>query len=693
MSFFAELKRRNVFKVGIAYLVGAWLLIQVSDILLDNIGAPSWVLQALFVVLLVGFFICVFVAWAFELTPEGIKRESDVDRSQSIAKQTGRKLDFIVIGVLVIAAGYFFWESRLAEKGSEPLAVEVPTQTSDSLQENRAPTPAGTPVQSAGSPLGEKSIAVLPFTNRSPNDDDIYFTDGVHDDLLTQLAKIGAFSVISRTSVMEYRDTEKNMKDIAAELGVANVMEGAVQRAGNRVRINVQLIDADTDEHLWAEVYDRELTAENLFDIQSEIAQAIANALHATLTKSEIALVSDAPTNSVEAYELFIQANSFESSSTLNSRKPAIDLYEEALRIDPQFKLAWLGLSKAHIDRFWDKGDLIDRQKSREALDKARAIDSDFPELYLAEGGYWYWGHLDYDKAIAYLQKAITLMPGNANAHMWLGWASRRAGEWDQAVVSMAESVRLNPRDTYNWSEFGQTFTVLHRFEEGRQKLDMAAALDPGDFWTKAVSAQLAINLNGDIETALSLLAESEYEVQLDSIEAQMDILMLAGDLEYVLQKARGLPEEIEVRRKVITLRQSWEAQALFFMGRHEEAAYTAMVGLERLQVLRDKLGDDFRIHMAQAQLMALAGDHDQLVAQVKLARDSEPADAMDRFTNDFRYARMLAIAGMTDETIALLEPLFKPPSIVSVYWVDLDPAFNDIRVEARFVEMMDRHR
>jgi TolB-like protein len=438
MSLITELKRRNVFRVGVAYAIVAWLLIEVAHTAFPTLQLPGWTTTLVTVLLIMGLPVALVIAWAFELTPDGIKRDSDVDRTESTTHVTGRKLDFAIIGLLVIAVVFMFVDNYVLE--AEPEQAEVATErVSGGVRGKR-----------------EASIAVLPFTNRSPNPDDIYFTDGVHDDLLTQLAKIGAFSVISRTSVEEYRDTAKNLKEIASELGVANVMEGAVQRAGNRVRINVQLIDAGSDENLWAEVYDRELTTENLFDIQSEIAQAIAGALQATLTDSERAMIADVPTKNVAAYELYLQARRFSFGRTEVSFDTALELYEEALRLDPKFKLAWIGLASAYMNNYWIfGGNLKDRENARDAIDQARALDPDFPELYMAEGFYWYWGHLDYDQAIIHLNKAIDQMPGNAEAHMWLGWASRRDGQWENAVDSVQEFPAAGSESR---SELGGTF-------------------------------------------------------------------------------------------------------------------------------------------------------------------------------------------------------------------------------------------
>ena len=263
-SFFQELKRRNVFRVAVAFVIVAWLLIQLVDIFVPMFGLPDWTGRLIVLLLVVAFPVALLFAWAFEMTPEGIKLEKHVDRSESITHHTGRKLDFIIIAVLAAALAVSMYVNF---NGDDELVVDAP---------------------------GERlSIAVLPFANRSAEAADIFFVDGMHDDLLTRLAKISAFKVISRTSVLQYRDTEKSMKTIGDELNVATLLEGGVQRAGDRIRINVQLIDADTDEHLWAETYNRELTTENIFEIQEDIARMIAEALHAVLTPAEQQRIAD----------------------------------------------------------------------------------------------------------------------------------------------------------------------------------------------------------------------------------------------------------------------------------------------------------------------------------------------------------------------------------------------------------------
>ena len=314
MSLLAELKRRNVFRVAIAYGVVAWVLAQIADLAFENFGAPDWVAKSFLFVLALGFPLAVIFAWAFELTPEGIKREKDVDRDESITTQTGKKLNGLIIALLVVAVVVLLVERSF--RTAEPPQEEIVTTDGARL-----------------------SIAVLPFDNRSNREEDAYFTEGIHDDLLTTMANIGSMKVISRTSVMEYKDTTKKIPEIARELGVANILEGGVQRSGNHVRINVQLIDAASDEHLWAQIYDRELTAENLFKIQSEVSQAIANALQATLSPAEADRINALPTTSLQAYEAYLRGRQRWEARTADSTAQAVELFLNAVnstRISPR---------------------------------------------------------------------------------------------------------------------------------------------------------------------------------------------------------------------------------------------------------------------------------------------------------------------------------------------------------------------
>ncbi|MCW8925065.1 MAG: tetratricopeptide repeat protein [Xanthomonadales bacterium] len=685
MSFFSELKRRNVFRVGIAYIVGGWLLLQLTDVLSELLDLPDVVGRIIVLVVAIGLPVALFFAWAFELTPEGVKRETEVDPNQSITPQTAKKLNSTIIVMLALAVAYLLYD-KFTTTPDTPIMVEQPVAVIDEVS-------GSVPVTNETSE-SSKSIAVLPFTNRSPDANDAYFTDGVHDDLLTQLAKIDAFSVISRTSVMEYRDTAKNLRQIGEELGVANIMEGAVQRAGNRVRINVQLIDAGSDEHLWAEVYDRELTTENLFDIQSEIAKAIAGALQATLSDSEIAAVSNVPTDNVAAYELYLQGKRFSLGETEIGFGTAVELYKEALKLDPQFELAWVGLSHAYINNYWSYGgNPADRDKARNAIEKAKAIDPDFPELYLAEGSYYYWGLLDYDNALRYLDKAIALMPSNAEAHMWKGWASRRAGLWDQAIDSMQKAIKLNPRVVINLIETGQTLAYLDRFEEALELTEKAYKLEPDNYWPKSYLAVLEVVVNGDTDRADTLMVGGQHTNDIQFLTIYWQVQMLSGRFESALDIAQNWKQNWEMDVKAFSLRESYIALSLNALGRHEEAKQNARIALQRLAQMKRQGIDDFRVWTSELEAHAILGDTQQVSELAEKIMALKPADAVEDFNIRYRFAQSYAIAGMLDECIATLDTLLSGISFVSVPWLEHDPAFNSIRSAGEFIALLERHR
>ena len=339
MSFFNELKRRNVFRVGIAYVVVAWLIIQVVDVVINNIGTPEWVFQTILLLLGIGFPLIVIFAWAFEMTPEGLKREREVDRSESITMQTGRKLDFTIIGILVLALGYFVFDKFVLAPARDNATHQVSTQSPDT--------------DSTSSEVSDISIAVLPLANRSAREEDQYFTDGIHDDLLTQLAKIASLKVISRTSVMRYRDTELSIPEIAEQLRVTSILEGGIQRSGDQIRINVQLIDTKTDEHLWAETYDRQMTAENLFAIQSEITRKITDSLKATLTTEEAVRIDERPTDSLEAFQEYMKGQQFLALRTVTGIETGKQHFEKAIELDPGFAEAHYNLAERRSSFFF----------------------------------------------------------------------------------------------------------------------------------------------------------------------------------------------------------------------------------------------------------------------------------------------------------------------------------------------------
>ena len=464
MSFFAELKRRNVFRVGIAYVVGGWLIAQVVELAADSFGAPDWFMKMLLTVLALGLPVVLFFAWAFEITPEGVKRERDVDRSQSIKPTTGKKLNNAILVLMALAIGYLLFDrfSGPTQPGSDQFSQQTAGQTIDT-NEKSALTPVETIAQvnvEEEPAISKKSIAVLPFANRSNLEEDQFFTDGIHDDLLTTIARIGSMKVISRTSVMEYKDTTKKIPEIAAELGVANILEGGIQRSGDQVRINVQLIDANTDEHLWAEIFDRELTAENLFAIQSEISQAIANALHATLSPEETRRINSTPTDNLQAYDAYLRGRQLIGSRLTADIEQAVEAFKKAVALDPGFALAWVGVADSHL--LLSIYGTLEREKSmdirKDAIERALAIDTSLGEAYASLGTLLQNQNQPKRAEEAYL-KAIELNPNYATAWQWysslLQAFPRRSQE---ALETTRKAVELDPRSMIIGKELGDVY-------------------------------------------------------------------------------------------------------------------------------------------------------------------------------------------------------------------------------------------
>ncbi|MGB1263912.1 MAG: hypothetical protein ACPG52_13470, partial [Cognaticolwellia sp.] len=408
MNLFEELKRRNVFRVAVAYLVIAWLLAQVSSTFESALNLPVWFDSMVISLMIIVFPIVVFFSWAYEITEDGIKLEKDIDDDASIAHITAKKLDYITIFAVALLLGMAIWQqlfpnTQTIEQAKRLLdqqaAVEKKASSSLSATEP-SNVVVGAATDSATANINSRAIAVLPFVNRSNNDEDLYFTDGMHEDILTQLAKIKGLRVISRTSVLPYRGTKKSMENIAKELGVAMLLEGGMQRVGNRIRFNTQLIDVTKNTNLWAESYDRELTVEHIFDIQSEITTHLVKSIKGQVTPQERELLEDKPTNSLAAWEAFSKARALMRNSGYNADKfhEALPLVEKALRHDPAFVLPQVMAANIHSSIYWIESDTSDyrQEKALSELDKAIELDPTSAEVLAAQGEYFYRIKLDY---------------------------------------------------------------------------------------------------------------------------------------------------------------------------------------------------------------------------------------------------------------------------------------------------------
>jgi TolB-like protein/Tfp pilus assembly protein PilF len=432
MSFFGELKRRSVTRVAVLYGVASWLILQIADVLFPNLGAPDWAFGLVLGLLLLFFIPVLIFAWVYEMTPEGLRKEKERDPDRPIDNQTGTKTNTVTIVLLLLVIGLVILDRMNPQTTPaivEQEVVEVVEQA---------------PPQNLSSP--EPSIAVLPFETRSDDKQDEYFSAGIHDDLLTQLAKIHGLKVISRTSVMQYANTIKPMREIADELQVATVLEGGVQRAGDRIRVNVQLIDAHTDKHLWAETYDEELTVANIFSIQSRLATSIAGALQTELSPAVQVRIADQPTDNLETWHLTSRADFLlEQEQTQQNLEDAVDLYRQAIDEDPEYAAAWAGLSLAIHELvawyYWPDSSLDEAWRS--AL-KAIALDPDLAEGHFARGDLLRIERR-YAKGEQAFQRGLELSPGSADGYSRYGDILRDAGRFEESVLQSRKGVELDP--------------------------------------------------------------------------------------------------------------------------------------------------------------------------------------------------------------------------------------------------------
>jgi len=682
MGLIEELKRRNVFRVGIAYVVAAWVLLQLADLVLDNIGAPSWVMQAFMLALVIGFPLVLIFAWAFEMTPEGIKREKDVDRNQSITPQTGRKLDRIIMAFLVIAVAVLLFDRfREPAPATEPAAKETATAETTAVA---APKPASEPA------TDDKSVAVLPLANLSTNADDAFFAQGMQDELLTQLSRISSLRVISRTSVMGYAGTTKRMSEIGQELGVANILEGGVQRAGNRVRINVQLIRAATDDHLWADTYDRELTADNLFDIQSDITRSIAEALQAVLTGQEQAKLEEKPTENVEAYSHYLHAKAMSQSygRSLPQIDDTIADYQAAVELDPNFTQAWAALATDWMERWWNGDKLGDeRDRAQAALEHARQLAPQAPETLTAEGYYHYWGYLDYAEAIDAFDQALGAAPNHLLALRGKAYVLRRLGKLDEAVATLQRIVSLDPRNAQLPADLAYTLLHAGRYAEAGQALQQAYGVGPFNEWNRNVLAGYE-QIRGNLEAALKALGPVRANTSGFLLASRAPILIALRKFD---ETASILPQ---LRDQASYELPAWLIEGALLEARGDAEALASYV--RRLQDFVDGLATQQPDSDATVTLeVALQGHrHDQAALRKAVERYHAvlKPDAM-RIVEDQTPLLAYAYAGDADSVLDYLQQLVDQLGPWELYDVAVQPAFDRFRDLPRFKALMQQYQ
>jgi TolB-like protein/cytochrome c-type biogenesis protein CcmH/NrfG len=471
MSLFAELKRRNVFRVGLAYVVATWLLLQVVDVLSPIFDLPDWAPKLIFLILLVGFIPVIIFSWAFEMTPEGIKRESEISRDESITHHTAKKLDMITIGLLVAAIATVALDRFLPQSEPDPAGV---------AQDSLAATEAETPDKAEQVIADQKSIAVLPFVNMSDDAANEYFSDGISEEILNALAKVTDLKVAGRTSSFAFKGRNQDLREIGSALNVSHILEGSVRKAGNRVRITAQLIKVDDGYHLWSENYDREL--DDVFAIQDEISIAILQQLKAHLVGEESTTV--ARTDS-QAYELYLLASQRIYERNQASLEMASDLLNEAIAIDPGYApaVAQLGIATLLLSEI-SYGDIPAQEadkKATEYFNKALELDPNQAEAMSGLGLYHYFSRLDYDAGIMWLEKALAINPNLVNASVWLSTALGDLGEIRKSQEILEATFARDPLHPATFNNLAQSYAVTGNTGKAREMLDDLRRYVPAD--------------------------------------------------------------------------------------------------------------------------------------------------------------------------------------------------------------------
>jgi TolB-like protein/Tfp pilus assembly protein PilF len=485
-NFFAELKRRNVYKVAVAYAVVGWLIAQIATQIFPFLEIPNWIIRAVIVLIAIGFPIALVIAWAFEATPEGIKRTEVADAMPGMARQKKHTWIYIVaIGGAISVALFLLGRYTAGNK-----------------------TAAATPKE-----VLSKSIAVLPFDNLSEEKGNAYFAEGIQDEILTRLAKVADLKVISRTSTQRFKSAPSDLRDIAKQLGVMNILEGSIQKANDQVRVNVQLINAITDAHLWADTYDRKMT--DIFAVESDIAKTIADTLQAKLSGSEKTAMSKKPTANPEAYEFYLKGRFFWNKRTGADLLKAIGYFNQAIAKDPNYALAYSGLADCYLllSPYGAAAPKDSVPQAKAAVKKALELDDTLPEAHASSGRIVSGYDFNSQQAIAEFERALQLNPNYATAHHWFAAGPLLAlARFDQSIAEGKRSIELDPLSMINNADFGQDYCFARRYDEAIAQLRKTIEIEPHFYLAHYYLGQ-ALQLKGQL---LEAIAEYRKAVELD---------------------------------------------------------------------------------------------------------------------------------------------------------------------------------
>ena len=660
-GFFEEVQRRKVYRVAAAYIIAAGFIIQIGSAVFPAWELPNWAFRLVVVLLLIGFPIALILARAYDVTPQGIRATPVPTTSGSHRRRN--LIMLIAIGVIISAGAGFFLLPRASARKID------------------------------------KSIAVLPFQNLSDEKENAYFADGIQDDILTNLSKIGDLKVISRMSVMTYRgDGARNAREIGKTLGVATLLEGSVRRAGNRVRVSVQLINANNDEHIWAEDYDRDLT--DVFAIQTDLAQKIASALQAKLSQSEKARIDRMPTQNPDAYLLFIQAHDYANRADMfrEASFKAEQLFEGAIKLDRNFAAAFAGLSKVESWIYHSfEPTPARREKARFNADQALRLQPDLAEGHLALGFSYYYGDRDYEHALTEFEIAKRDLPNEAQAYMAIGAIQRRQGKWVESTANLEKSAALDPKNENVLFNLAASYMAQRNFETADKIFDRAIATAPQSFGSRGMKAAMAIIWKGDVAFAENQLSLVPPEFDPDGIvtSARVWVLTLQRKFADALQVAQQFRGEILAYLNTAPCPKAFlEGRLYLYQGDRMKAQVAfqhARTSAEKL--VRDAPGDSTR-HGQLGAILAGMGLKEDAIKEGKKAVELLPEfqDAFDGPQATAALAEIYAWVGENDEALRLLDHLLRVPAGLTVPLLKLDPVWDPLRKDPRFQALIDKY-
>jgi len=669
-GFLERLKQRKIVQWALAYVAAAFALIQVLDIVGQQFAWPEGLRRGITVALAFGFLVALVLAW--------------YHGERGAQRVTGTEL--LIIALLLAIGGGALW--RFAPGANGP---DAPSPARSSAA---APVPA--------TPVDRKSIAVLPFESLSKEEDNAYFASGMQDMILTKLAGISELKVISRTSTEKYKSHPDNLRTVAAELGVATLLEGTVQKAGNEVLINVQLIDAATDQHLWADAYPR--TLENIFGVEGEVAQKIAEALKAKLTPVESVSVARAPTQNAAAYDLYLQASTRANRAyDINPLVPAvlpgaIALYEKALQSDPNFALAAADLATAHMNMFFYAPDRTPARldAARAAAERALALQPDLGAAHYALGLYHYWGHRDYAPATEQFQIARRAMPNSAEVLQSLAAVARRQGRWEEGLAGFIAARDLDPRNTGVNDQLGLTYQSMRRFAEADAVFarSVAIGLDPLD--ERRIRALNAVTWMGDLQPL------REFNAQLVPGSDSYDTAGYVRYMERWWSRDPAAAARIADEYKnddwidpdnLVLPRRLYLAQALQAAGEAGKAAAAYRDVQTRMHAALAAQPDSAGAYLALGFAEAGLGNKAQAIAAGERAVALVPI-TLDAITGPDYLAHLAGIytvVGATDSAIDAIDRAMAVPagSSISIATLKLDPVWDPLRKDPRFQKLI----